>query len=285
MGFRLVFRVFAVTGVLVIFGATLPTASKAQPGVLQLVAQTRDVSIEIETEENYFESCAPFPGSGCEPDSTTIETFPDSASAPGPDPFEATAARPEFPNTFATQDSEILNSSIQATGSHKGISDYYDFGGFPITYHSETHDTHTRALVTFEIDAPSAYELRGSVTTEGEMFSSSSSRISLTRPAGVVLAEVMVLSDPNCVSYPCRTVGPELLEAAGWLEPGTYTLEAIASGQASGIHSMIGTFGSIEGGEFEVDLQLSAPVPVLPWLSRVLLALALLATATLRRSR
>ena len=136
-------------------------------------------------------------------------------------------------------------------------------------------------MVTFEIDATSAYVLSGSVTTRGLMFSGSSSGIRLIGPGDAVLAELEVESDPGCDGEPCMTVGPGSLDVSGLLIPGVYTLEAIASGNADGIHSTMGSFGSFQGGEFEVDLQLSAPVPSLPGSWRTLLALALLGTACL----
>lgn len=276
---------------LAVFAVALPATSQAEPGVLQLISQTREVSVYIETEEDYFESCVPL-DPNCQPDWTITEVFPDSDSASGPGPFVSTASRPEFPATFASQDSEITSWSVRAVGSHRaGASFWYEGLPFPIIFHSESRDTDTHALVSFELDAGSAYVLSGSVTTRGLMFSSSSARVRLTGPGDVLVAEVEVLSDPDCPSDDCETVGPELLDASGVLAPGTYTLEAIASGRAGGIHSTSGSVGSSQGGDFEVELQLSAPVALLPGTSRALLALALLGGALrgswlmVRRSR
>jgi len=268
-----------VARLLAIFAVTLPVSSQAEPGVLQLVSQTREVSVEVETVEYYFESCLPLLDPYCDPDSTTSASFPDRDAAAGPGPFVSTASRAEFPNTFATQVSDIMSSSIRAAGSHQAGSSFWNSGGFPITFHSESHDTDTRALVTFELDAASAYVLSGSATTSGLMFSGSSARIRLIGADDEILAEVEVSSDPGCVDEDCLTVGPELLEASGCLQAGTYTVEAIASGHTGGVHSTSGSFGSFQGGEFELELQLSASVPLLPGVFKGLLALALLATA------
>jgi hypothetical protein len=272
-------------GLVVVFVVVLPGAGIAQPGVLKLVSHTREVSVQIDTVESYYESCVPMITPDCLPDSTSDASFPDHEEASGAGPFVASASRPEFPGTFAVQDSEIAGSSVRAAGSHEATSSFWNSGGFPITYLSESHDTNTRASVTFELDATSAYVLSGSVTTLGLMFSSSSSRIHLIGPGETVLAEVEVESDPTCTGESCLTVGPELLGVSGTLVPGVYTLEAIASGNAGGAHSTMGSFGSFQGGEFEVDLQLSAAVPALlePW--RIALALALLGTAFLSSLR
>ena len=281
-------RALAVAGVVVGLSATVvvaPGAGIAQAGVPQLVSQTREVSVQIETVESYYESCVPLITPDCLPDSTTEASFPDHEAASGAGPFVASAERPEFSGTFATQDSEITGSSVRAAGSHEASSAFWSSGGFPITYHSESHDTESRTSVTFALDAARTYVLRGSVTTRGLMFSTSSSRIRLIGPGDSVLAEVEVESDPACGGESCLTVGPELLEASGTLAPGVYTLEAIASGNTGGAHSTAGSFGSFQGGDFELDLRLSAAVPALPGPWRLAMALALLTTALLSSAR
>ena len=256
--------------------AMLPTASSAQPGVLHLVSQSREVRVDVESVEAYYASCIPLISPGCTPDSTTVETVSDGDTASGSGPFVASASPPGFPGSIATQDSEITTSSIRAAGTHAATSTFWNSGGFPITFQSESHDTRTLASVSFDLDAPSAFVLSGSVTARGLMFSGSTSSIRLIGPGGVV-AEIVVNSVADCVDPACVSVGPEPIDASGILEPGSYSLEAVASGNAGGVHSTAGSFGSFEGGEYEMRLELSVPIPAIPFEWRVFFVALLVA--------
>ncbi len=241
---------------------------------LQLVSDDRAVSVDITVTEDYFASCIPLITPGCTPDSTTTNNYPDSASANSGAPFAETASRPEFPTTSASQDSQVSPTGITASGSHAATANFYNTGGFPITYHSETHEVESRLVVEFELAEATPYALSGSVATGGAIFSFSSSYMRLSGPGGTV-AEVQVDSDPNCVDPSCFQVGPAPLASSGTLAAGTYTLEAVAGGTASGAHSTSGSFGTGVDGSFEVELALAPAVPSLAPPGAALLALAL----------
>lgn len=260
----------------------LAQAASAGNDPWSLVSQDRAVSVDIDVVEDFYSSCIPILQPGCTPDSTTTTNFADSASAPDAGAFDATASRPEFPSTFASQHSEIDADAIRASGGHAATATFSNTGGFPITFHSEFHDVESRAVVSFEVDATTPYRLTGTVTTGGAVFSSSSSSLRLSGPGGVI-AEVQVDSDPDCALPECFTVGPELLTASGLLDPGVYTLEARAGGTAGGAHSTSGSFGTGIDGAFEVELLLPPPaVPALPPGAVLLLALALAAAGAVR---
>lgn len=252
---------------------------------IDVISQNRQVSVDIDAQQDVFSSCIPFITSGCTPDSTMTTNYPASVSAPDTSPFMATASRVEFPSTFASQDSEITGSTIRASGSHAATASFSNTGGFPITYYSEYHDVETRADVTLELAAATTYTLSGSVTTSGVVFSTSSASIRLVGPSGVV-AEVQVDSDTDCIDLSCATVGPEQLASQGTLPAGTYTLTAAASGTAGGAHSTLGSFGTGVDGEFDVELALSATsIPTLAAGAEFFLALLLPGTGVLLRRR
>src|SRR5262245_26361901 len=87
--------------------ALAPRALSADPGLFDVVSQTRGVSVDVAVREDTFASCIPLVTPGCLPDTTTTQSFQDSDSAPGQDPFVATASAPGFSATSASQDSEI----------------------------------------------------------------------------------------------------------------------------------------------------------------------------------
>lgn len=264
--------------------ALLPPALPAG-AQLALVSQTRSVDVSIETRDDVYASCVPLIDPFCMPTSTTIDTFHDGETAPDAGPFTAVASVPGFPDTTAQQSSEITATAIEGSGSHGAVSTYSTSGGFPVVLHSETHDTETRLAAEFEVAEGTPYQLTGSVTTSGGLFSSSSARITLLGPGGP-LGEVEVVSDPNCADpETCGTVGPQPIALSGLLAPGTYTLEAVASGTAEGLHSTSGSYGSGQGGSFDVQLALAPGVPSVPAWARLVLALALAGSAGLARSR
>lgn len=252
-------------------------ARDTRADTLMLSSETRLVQIDIDHTEDFYSSCIPLPPSPCMPDSSTTTHFSDSATAPDAAPWTATASLIQFPNTSATQDSEIGATFIQATGSHTAVSSYSNTGGFPITFISENHATETSLVVTFDLAADCAFDLSGSVTTEGGIFSTSSTYIRLSVAGGGVIAEVQVDSAEGCADPECLVVGPAPIATSGVLAAGTYTLEAFAGGIATGVHSTIGSFGSGEGGAFEVNLVLAPqPVPTLSVYGAVFLAMSLL---------
>ena len=102
----------------------------------------------------------------------------------------------------------------------------------PFSQVNHTTDTESLFSLTFEIAAACDYTLTGSVATSGVINSLSQSRITLSGPGSVVIAEVEVVSDPDCVDPGCIDVGPVPLDESGTLGPGVYMLEAVASGTA-----------------------------------------------------
>jgi hypothetical protein len=248
---------------------------------LALVSDDRAVSVDVTVSEYYFASCPPLITPGCLPDSTTTNSYPDSESASSGAPFSATAGAL---GSFASQDSQLSATGISGSGSHAASASFYNTGGFPITFHSENHEAESRLVVEFALAEATPYTLSGSVATGGAIFSLSSSHIRLSGPGGTV-AEVQVDSDPNCVDPSCFQVGPVPLASSGTLAAGTYTLEALAGGTASGVHSTSGSFGTGVDGSFEVDLALTVAVPSLAPAGLALLALALVAAAAAGRGR
>jgi urease beta subunit len=270
-------------GVSVCVAAAL-AAGPASAGI-EVLSQERRVAVDIDVVEDTFSSCIPLITPGCLPDSTTTANHPDSAEAPDTGPFLATANVPGFAATSASQDSEIGAWTIRASGSHAATATFWNTGGFPITFHSEHHHVESRASVEFQLEEAVGYSLDGSVSTGGAIFSASSAWIRLVGPGGVV-AEVQVDSDPDCIDPGCFSVGPAPLSASGVLAPGSYTLEAVASGLASGAHSTSGSFGTAVDGAFDVELVLDGPpVPSLRGPALALLALLVWALGGRRLTR
>jgi hypothetical protein len=265
-------------------GLALALGASPSGAQLALVSDDRAVSVDVTATEDYFASCAPLITPGCAPDSTTTASYPDSASAGAGAPFSATASRPEFPGTWASQDSQVGAAGVSASGSHAATATFSNTGGFPITYHSETHAVESRLAVDFELAAATPYVLSGSVATGGAIFSVSSSRIRLSGPGGTI-AEVRVDSDPDCVDPGCFQVGAVPLSSSGTLAPGPYALEAVAGGTASGVHSTLGSFGTGIDGSFEVELALAPAVPSLGPPGVALLAMALAVAVAIRSAR
>jgi hypothetical protein len=259
--------------------ALLPWVARAD---VEVLSQDRGVSVDIDVVEQTYSSCIPLITPSCLPDSTTSQNFADAETAPDALPFVATANAPAFPGSLASQDSEIGASTIRGSGSHAATAGYSNTGGFPITFHSEYHDVESHMRVDFELGAALPYTLVGSVATGGAIFSSSSAWIRLSGPGGIV-AELQVDSDPNCTDPSCFDVGPLPLAASGTLDPGAYTLEAVAQGSAGGVHSTSGSFGTGVDGAFDVELSLGEPsaVPSLGTPGLALLALLLVGGAGL----
>jgi hypothetical protein len=267
--------------------AALVLAALAAPPAaaqLSLVSADRAVSVDIVVTEDYFASCVPLITPGCTPDSTTAFSYPDSESSSGAGSFAATAIRAEFPGTTASQDSQLTVAGIAGSGSVGGSASFFNTGGFPITFHSENHDMESRLVVEFALAEATAYTLDGNVLAGGLIFSTGSARIRLSGPGGTI-AEAQVDSDPNCVDLSCSEVGPVPLAASGTLAAGTYTLEAVAEGVASGAHSTSGSFGTGSGGSFEVELSLAVDAPSLTPAGTALLALLLPAAVALALRR
>lgn len=270
-------RSLAVPAVALLCALPAPSARAS----FQLLDEARSVSIEVVHTEDEFSSCIPFLDPLCQPDSSTSSTSGDDHSAPDPGPWSATASLPAFPGTWASQDSTIGADTIVASGSHAGVSSYSNSGGFPITLVSEDHASASVFSASFQLSEPRSFQLTGSVTTEGGFLSSSQAFVRLTGPGAAIVAELQVASDPGCVDPSCATIGPESVDAAGMLTPGSYTLEASAAGSAAGTHGPSGSFGSGQAGAFDLTLQLAPPpaVPALPAWVAALLAAGLAASA------
>jgi hypothetical protein len=181
------------------------------------------------------------------------------------------------PGTAASQTSEITGTLVSASGSHMGSSVYTNSGGFPVTFVSEDHTSATAFTATFQITTAEDFHLSGSVTTSGLLSSSSTAFVRLLGPGAAIVAEIVVDSDPGCVDpETCGTVGPEPIDVSGTLTPGSYTLEAGASGLAQGIHSTSGSFPSGYDGAFDLTFALATPsVPAFPVGAGAVLAAAL----------
>jgi hypothetical protein len=140
----------------------------------------------------------------------------------------------------------------------------------------EVHASDTSFSATFVLATAGLYQLTGSVSTSAGYFAESTAFIRLTGPGAQVVAEVQVTRDSQCEPVPeCETVGPEPIAASGVLPPGTYTLEASASGWASGYRSGTFGWGDVAYGDYDVELTLAPPVPALPVAGSALLALAI----------
>jgi len=259
-----------------VLGVSLVALFLAHPALagIEVLSQQRRVAVDIEVSEALYASCIPLLDPLCQPDEVTTTNFSDSETAPDTSPFVETANDPAFPSTWASQDSLLGANRLRASGSHVAASSFWQSGGFPITFHSESHAAESSVVVDFSLAETTPYRLDGNVATSGGFTSSSSAWIRLSGPGGVV-AEVQVDTDPNCTDPGCFTVGPEPLGATGTLAAGSYTLEAIASGNASGLHSTSGSFGGGMGGAFDVELLVGAAV--LPGLGPPGLALLSLA--------
>lgn len=276
----------ATASFVLLAGLTL-LAPATRGEILELQSQTRTVGVQIDHRELHYESCSPPPlDPYCEPDFIDTTSYSDDAAAPDASPWVATANLAQFPNTYASQDSEIGGSSIRASGSHQAISYYtwpYPFPPPVIQIH-EDHASDSSFSTTFVLTTAGFYQLTGSVSSTAGPFAESTAFIRLTGPGAEVVAEVQLTPDSLCSPAPdCMMLGPEPIAASGVLPPGTYTLEAGASGRAGGYREM----NDIAYGDYDVELTLAGPVPALSASGLVLLALALgsLGAARIARQR
>jgi hypothetical protein len=261
----------AGTALLALLAGFALTAPAARGHLLDLQSQTRTVGIQIDHHERHW-TCFPYSDPYCEPDFVITTNYSDDDVAPDAGPWVATASLAQFPDTFASQDSEITGRWIRVSGSQRATS-YYDAWEFPespIIDIEEPHSSATSFSATFVVATAGRYRLRGSVSIVSGLWSASTAFIRLTGPGAQVVAEVQLSrSWESCVPWPdCSMMGPEPITASGVLPPGTYTLEAGSTGEAQG-YAKFG-FSDVASGDFDLEFVLgplgpdfSAPVPAL----------------------
>ena len=187
-------------------------------------------------------------------------TQSDSESAPGFAPFTATAEVPPF-TMFADQDSSIGATRIEANGG----SETSGSGGLsspPNIFTVTDSEAASRFSTTFAVAAVTPYRLSGSVMSTGGLSANATSAIRLKTSGGAVIAEVSAVTDPNCQEQSCAEVGPIPLIHVGVLAPGSYVLEAEASGQAAPFFFAGNFFGLTSTGHYDVVLAVTE-VPAL----------------------
>lgn len=244
-----------------------------------VTAQDRSVELAIRVTTL---QCAP-PPSGCSVVGTPTD-HSDSESAPDLSPFAATASVPAFGGFSASQDSSLSATSIHAQGSglHTGSGQYTqpETGMAEVT--SGSSDSHFE--VSFDVDAPTPYRLRGSVSANGGLSANSTARIRLRNAGGATLAEVVAATDPDCQMPECAAVGPLPLDQLDVLAPGAYVLEASTAGSAEPFFFALNFLTLASTGAYELELTL-VDVPALGPGALALLALALAAAPFLARLR
>jgi hypothetical protein len=256
----------------------------ARGEILSLQSQTRTVGIQIDHHVLHFETCLPPPVDPfCEPDYIVTTSYSDDAVAPDAGPWIATASLAQFPDTFASQDSEIMGSSIHASGEHGAISFYEPWVPFemPITEIEEPHASDTSFAATFVLATAGFYRLTGNVSVAAGLWVDTAAFIRFTGPGAQVIAETQLEwnegdCDPAAVPY-CWVSGPVPIAASGVLQPGTYTLEAGAGGVAYGYRKF--GFGDTVYGDFDLEFTLGPPVPALSNQDLVVLGVSLLSAA------
>jgi hypothetical protein len=261
------------------------TAPAAHGQFLDLQSQTRTVGIQIDHHERHW-TCFPYtPDPECqEPDSIVTTSYSDDDVAPDAGPWVATASLQQFPDTFASQDSEITGRWIRASGSQRATSFYdgWEWPESPIIDIEEPHSSATSFSATFVVATAGRYRLTGSVSTAAGLWGISTAFIRLTGPGAQVVAEVQLSrNSDDCEPWPdCWMMGPEPISASGVLQPGTYTLEAGATADVEGDAKF--SFGDVAFGDFDLDFVLgplgpdwSAPIPALSAPGSALLAIAL----------
>ena len=114
--------------------------------------------------------------------------------------------------------------------------------------------------VRVEIDEAMAFLLSGSVVTSGFAFAGNpEARIALRGPDAALVADLDWTLNPECDPFVpdffCE-LDPQQLEASGVLEPGVFTLEAHAIGDAATFRFADQSFGDVGSAAFEVELVL-----------------------------
>jgi hypothetical protein len=160
----------------------------------------------------------------------------DSLAAPDAGPFDAlTNANASIANAVASssasQTSEILGSSIHASGSISASADSYDYEA------QGQSQAASRCEVTFELAGPSAFTLNGDLTG----FGSGAASVTLEGTSGIV---VSVGAGSN-QSTPVLETGD--------LDPDTYVLSVNATGSA--FASFFVFFGSSASYDLSFDLE------------------------------
>jgi len=262
----------AGTALLALLAGLALSAPAAHGQLLVLQSQTRTVGIQIDHHEQHW-TCFPYniDPECLQPDFIITTNYSDDDVAPDAGPWVATASLAQFPDTFASQDSEITGRWIRASGSQRATS-YYDgweWPESPIIDIEEPHASASNFSATFDVATESRYRLRGDVSTANVFWGVSTAFIRLTGPGAQVVAEVQVSNtDDGCEPLPRCMIGPEPISVLGVLQPGTYTLEAGSTGDAEGYAKF--SFSDVAAGDFDLDFVLgpmgpdfSAPIPAL----------------------
>jgi len=254
-------------GACVLGFAAVASAPAAWATGFDVTAQERSVGVATTVQTI---QCMP---QGCQ-EIAPPENHADAESAADFSPFDATAAVPSFGGFSASQRSSLSAGTLRAQGSglHTGTGEYFEpmFGWAHVT--SGSSDSHFEA--SFDVDAPTPYRLRGSVTASGALTANSSVLVRLRTSGGPTIAEVAAVSDPECQSPECATVGPFPLDQVGVLAPGSYVLEASTSGSASPFFFAHSFLSVASTGEYDVELSITE-VPALGPGALALLALGL----------
>lgn len=278
MGYR---PLAAALGACTLWGVL--AAGEANAG-FDATAQTRSVRVDI--TRNTL-SCLP-PPTGCQITGTT--NFFDHEAAPSSPPFlpfSATAMVPPYTGSFASQDSSIAASAILAQGATQNTGSA-SLTTPPNVYTAISSQTPNVFSTSFNLAEPTPVRLVGSVTSTGGLSGNTTTRITLKTAGGLVLAEVVAATDPNCQDPSCAQVGPLPITWVGVLAPGAYVIEANSTGSATAFYFANQFFTIVTSGEYELKLT-ATQVPALSPRGLGLLALALglaaLATSSVRQER
>jgi hypothetical protein len=216
---------------------------------------------------------------GCPVDLGT-STPSDVESAPGFDPFSATASTP---GGSASQTSSIGSSLVTAEGSSSASASSQSLVDPNYLLVLRTVDPSTSDVfeLAFDLDeaSPFTFGASGEIRYPDPAFPLSwgvALHVSLSGPGGEI-ASLAALPDYGCVSNPeffC-VVAPTPVSLAGTLEPGSYTLSVeLTTSAAGGYIPSVGPVAGAADGSYAVSLGLppAEPMPALREPGALLLA-------------
>lgn len=193
------------------------------------------------------------------------ESFVDARAAAGFGSFDesvqVTTRRSSSGVVAASQQSEILVSSLSANGSASSESNSRSRVAFPESYplvqvHEVTSAVSTFS-VTFDLTQSCSYTLVGSVSAGGSFVNASTAAVVALTQAGGDVERVQV----DCTPGPSANCNEgQSYSLAGTLAAGTYTLVASADGVAAPAYFGLGGFltGALGNAGFDFDLTLTA---------------------------
>jgi len=244
------------------------------------VSQVRSADFSWTTDQGTY-LCLP-PPTGCSPIDVTHDEDQGDDQAP-----DLGAWSTSLGGIVSIDSSALGSTGFTASASHAGSggADFWWTGEPLEAYASATYmDSHASFFYEFSVDEPTPFRLSGSLETGGAgLIGWMLARIRMTGegpggPGSVELLNVELTGDPGCYEPACLYLGPEAVELAGTLLPGTYTVEADLHGEGHPLISIttgVAASNDYEG-SFELELTTVVAVPAVGVPGLVVLAVALL---------